>query len=146
MKISLACDHGGFELKEFLKGIIEGSGHSIEDFGCFSKDSVDYPDYGKKAALSVAEKKTDFGVIICTTGIGMSMVANKVKGVRAALCHMPWLAKMSRNHNNANVLVLGAAVIGKKLAEEIVHVFLEEEFEGGRHEKRVSKIMEAGGE
>jgi ribose 5-phosphate isomerase B len=142
MKIAIGSDHGGFELKEFVKDKLLSLGHDVEDFGCHNLDSVDYPDYGSRAAQAVSKKKADRGIVICTTGIGMSMVANKVKGVRAALCHDPWGAKMSRNHNDANVLVLGAAFVGKKLTEEILKVWLSEGFEGGRHQARVEKIMD----
>ena len=140
MKVSIGCDHGGYELKEFIKEKLEEWEIEIEDFGCFSQDSVDYPDYGYKASLAVYEKKADFGIVICTTGIGMSITANKVKNIRAALCYNVYAAKMSRKHNNANVLALGAAFVGKKLAEEIVKTFLNEKFDGGRHERRVNKI------
>jgi ribose 5-phosphate isomerase B len=142
MKISLGCDHGGFELKEFIKQKLNEMKHEVQDFGCYSSESVDYPDFGKKAAIAVSKKQAEKGIIICTTGIGMSMVANKIKGIRAALCHTPWMAKMSRNHNNANVLVLGAALTDQKTAEEILKTWLSEEFEGGRHERRVCKIMD----
>jgi ribose 5-phosphate isomerase B len=142
MKIAVASDHGGFELKEFIKETLKSLGHNVEDFGCPDLKSCDYPDFGKKAAKAVASGKAERGVIVCTTGIGMCMTANKVKGVRAALCHDPWGARMSRNHNDANVLVLGAAFVGKKLTEEILNVWLSEKFEGGRHQKRVDKIRE----
>ena len=142
MKISIASDHGGYELKEFIKEKLEEWGIEIEDFGCFSKDSVDYPDYGYKAALAVSEKRADYGIVICTTGIGMSITANKIKNIRAALCYNVWAAKMTRKHNNANVLALGAAFVGKKFAEEIVKTFINEKFDGGRHERRVNKIHE----
>ncbi|MBN1521696.1 MAG: ribose 5-phosphate isomerase B [Candidatus Aureabacteria bacterium] len=142
MKIALASDHGGYELKEFVREKLEEWNYKIEDFGCFGTESVDYPDYGLKAAKAVSEKKAEKGILICTTGIGMSMTANKVRGIRAALCYTPWGAKMSRNHNDANVLVLGAAFLGKKITEEILKVWLNEKFEGGRHEKRVKKIMD----
>ena len=142
MKIALGSDHGGFELKEFTKKKLMEWGHSVEDFGCTSLDSVDYPDFGEKAASAVSQGIADRGIVICTTGIGMSMVANKVKGIRAALCYTPWAAGMSRKHNDANVLVLGAGIVGKEITEEILNVWLREKFEGGRHEKRVRKINE----
>jgi len=142
MKIVLASDHAGFELKEYLKGIIEKEGHSFIDAGAYSEDSVDYPDFGFKGAEIVSTGEADKGVFICGTGIGMNVVANKVKGIRASLVQDMYTAIQSRKHLDANVLVLGERVIGKGMAEEIVKVWLGTSFEGGRHEKRVEKIKQ----
>jgi ribose 5-phosphate isomerase B len=142
MKLVLACDHGGYELKEIIKEHLINKGYSIMDIGTHSIESVDYPDYGKGAAEAVASKEVDRGIVICGTGIGISMAANKVKGIRCALCTDTYMARMSRLHNNSNMLALGNRVIGSGLALDIVDVWLETDFEGGRHEKRVNKIME----
>ena len=141
MKIALGCDHGGYELKEFVKTVLERLGHTYEDFGCYSKESCDYPDFGEAAARAVAEGKCDRGIVICTTGIGISIAANKVRGIRCALCSEPLSAEMTRRHNNANMLAIGAGFTGKNMAERMVEVFLSTEFEGGRHARRVDKIM-----
>ncbi len=143
MKISIACDHGAFELKERLKARLAEQGHQVTDCGTHSADSCDYPDFGIAAARLVAEGACDRGVVLCTTGIGMSMAANKVKGVRCALCHETLSAEMTRRHNDANVLAMGAGVTGGNLAERILDVFLSTEFEGGRHQRRIDKMMEA---
>ncbi|HRZ87478.1 MAG TPA: ribose 5-phosphate isomerase B, partial [bacterium] len=135
-------DHGGYELKEALVRFLEKSAHRVEDAGCHGKDSVDYPDFGITVARAVAEGKADRGILICTTGIGMSMAANKVKGIRAALCTDVFTAKMSRLHNDANVLVLGAKVVDEGRAVEMVETWLATPFEGGRHQRRVDKINE----
>lgn len=142
MKIALGCDHGGYELKEHIKGVLEKLGHTYEDFGCHSKESCDYPDFGAAAARAVAEGRCDRGLVFCTTGIGISIAANKVKGIRCALCSEPLSAEMTRRHNNANMLAMGAGMVGKNLAERIVDTFLSTEFEGGRHERRVNLISE----
>jgi ribose 5-phosphate isomerase B len=144
MKISLGCDHGGFELKEYIKKHLENKGFEVFDTGTYSLDSVDYPDYGEKAALLVANKEADKGIVICTTGIGISIAANKVDGIRCALCTDSFMAKMTRLHNDANMLALGAGIVGKNLAIDIVDTWLDTEFEGGRHSKRVEKIMNIG--
>ena len=144
MKIAIASDHGGFELKEFLKEKLLEWGYAVEDFGCSSTNSVDYPDYGQKAALAVSMKKADKGIAICTTGIGMSMVANKYKDVRAALCSEPFSAEMSRRHNDANILVLGSRVTGEALAMDILETWLETPFDGGRHKARLDKFSRLG--
>ncbi len=140
MNIALGCDHGGYALKEAVRAHLEGLGHRVEDFGCYSAESCDYPVYAKKAAQAVAAGTCRRGIVVCTTGIGVSMAANKVRGVRCALCHEPWSAQMTRRHNDANVLALGAGVTGEKLALEIVDAFLSCEFEGGRHRRRVDMI------
>ncbi len=140
MKIALGSDHAGFELKEKIKEFLTSMGHQVEDMGCYSTDSVDYPVYGAKVARVVAENAVERGILVCGTGLGMSMVANRFTGVRAALCHEPFTAQMARRHNNANILVLGGRVLGDALALEIVKVFLETPFEGGRHARRVEMI------
>ncbi len=140
MKIALASDHAGFELKEKVKAFLEKEGYKLFDFGCFSSDSVDYPLYGVKVARAVLSQEADRGILICGTGLGMSMVANRFPGIRAALCHEPFSARMSRLHNDANILVLGGRIIGDVLAFEVVKVFLETPFEGGRHARRVEQI------
>jgi len=142
MKIVLACDHGGFQLKEALKEHLTKSGYDISDIGVYNTDSVDYPDYGKRAAEMVALGQCDRGIIICGTGIGISIAANKVKGIRCALCTNEYMAKMSRLHNNSNMLALGERVLGKGIAMDIADAWLSAEFEGGRHELRVNKLME----
>ena len=140
MKIALGCDHGGYELKQFIMKTLEKLGYEYEDFGCYSLESCDYPDFGAAAARAVAEGKCDRGIVICTTGIGISIAANKVRGIRCALCSEPLSAEMTRRHHNANMLAMGAGMIGKNMAERIVEVFLSTEFEGGRHERRVGLL------
>ena len=141
MHIALGCDHGGYELKEYLKTVLEETGHTWEDFGCFSKESCDYPDFGAAAARAVAEGRCERGIVVCTTGIGMSMAANKIRGVRCAHCADCLQAEMTRRHNDANMMAIGAGFTGKNMAERMVQVFLSTEFEGGRHARRVDKIM-----
>ena len=140
MKIAIASDHGGFDLKEQVKVWLQEMGHEVEDFGCHSKESCDYPDFGAAAARAVASGQCEWGIVICTTGIGISITANKVKGIRCALCSEPWSAEMTRRHNNANMLAMGAGAVGPLLARRIVETFLTTEFEGGRHQRRVDKI------
>ena len=140
MKISIGCDHGGFALKEHIKDYLQEKGHELEDVGTYSTDSCDYPDFGKAAALAVAEGRCERGIVICTTGIGISIAANKVRGVRCALCTETLSAEMTRRHNDANMLAMGAGLTGKNMAERIVDVFLATEFEGGRHQRRVDKL------
>ena len=142
MRISIACDHGAFDLKERLKAHLLEQGHQVTDCGTNSGESCDYPDFAAAAARLVADGSCERGVVLCTTGIGMSIAANKVKGVRCALCHEPLSAEMTRRHNDANVLAMGAGVTGGNLAERILDVFLSTEFEGGRHQRRVDKVME----
>ena len=143
MKLAIGCDHGGFELKEeilrFLKTV---ANIQVSDFGPAGKDSVDYPDFGAKVSQAVSNGSMDRGILICGTGIGMSIVANRYPGVRAALCHDHFTAQMSREHNDANVLVMGERVIGKGVALEIVKTWLDTEFAGGRHQKRLDKITD----
>ena len=141
MKISMGCDHGGYDLKEALKAHLIENGYEVEDCGCYDKSSCDYPVFGKAAAKKVADGECERGILICTTGIGMSMVANKVKGVRAALCSDSLSARLTREHNNANMLVLGAGIVGPNLAMNIADVFLSTEFSNAeRHLKRVNMI------
>lgn len=141
MRIAMASDHGGFALKEDLRTWLTELGHEVEDFGCFDAASCDYPDFAQAAARAVAGGQCQRGIVICTTGIGVSMAANKVHGVRCALCGEPWSAEMTRRHNDANMLALGAGVVGPQLARQIVTAFLTHEFEGGRHQRRVDKVM-----
>ena len=141
MKISIASDHGGFDLKENLRAWLTEQGHEVEDFGCYSKDSCDYADFAEPAARAVAEGKCERGIVICTTGIGISMTANKVKGIRCALCSEPVSASLTRHHNDANMLAMGAGMVGPMMAREIVTAFLTNDFDGGRHQRRVDKIM-----
>lgn len=145
MNISIACDHGAYALKERLKARLLEQGHHVADCGAHSAESCDYPDFAAAAARLVADGSCARGVVLCTTGIGMSIAANKVKGVRCALCHEPLSAEMTRRHNDANVLAMGAGVTGGNLAERILDVFLSTEFEGGRNQRRIDKMMEAEG-
>jgi len=140
MKIAIGSDHGGFRLKEDIKAYLKKRKIGFKDFGAFSKEPVDYPDIGRKVAKDVASKKHKFGILVCGTGLGMSMVANRVKGIRAALCHNVYTAQMSRAHNDANILCLGGRVLKKAMALKIVDAFLKAPFEGGRHLRRVRKI------
>ena len=142
MKLSLGCDHGAYALKEHLKSYLEEKGYQVEDCGCHSTESVDYPVYGKAAAQAVAEGRCQYGIVICTTGIGISITANKVKGIRAVVCSEPYSAKLSRQHNNTNILAFGARVIGIEMAKMIVDEWLNAEFLGGRHQTRVDMIMD----
>lgn len=139
-RIAIAADHGGFDLKAIIIGYLQEEGYEVINLGTDSADSVDYPEYGKKCGEAVMAGEADCGIIICGTGIGISIAANKVKGVRAALCTNEYMAEMCRRHNNANVLAMGARVIGSELAKSIVKRFLSTEFEGGRHERRVNLI------
>lgn len=140
MSIAIGSDHAGFELKKEIINYLEKEGYKYKDMGTDNCDSVDYPDFGYKVADSVSKGQYDKGILVCGTGIGMCIAANKVSGVRAALCHDVFSAKATRNHNNSNVLTLGSRVVGIGLALEIVKVWLEEEFDGGRHQKRIDKI------
>jgi len=145
MKIAIGSDHGGFRLKEIIKEYIEGRGYECEDFGTTNEESVDYPDFALKVADSVSNGKNPRGVLICGTGIGMSIVANKVPDIRATLCSDEYTAKMSREHNNSNILVLGGRTLDEKKAKSIVDVWLETEFTGeDRHVKRLKKIEDIG--
>ena len=139
--IALACDHGAYDLKEALKKHLETKGLTCKDFGCYSKESCDYADFAAPAARAVASGECDRGIVCCTTGIGVSITANKIKGVRCALVSDLMTARLTRQHNDTNVLAMGAGVIGEKLALEIADVWLDTAFEGGRHARRVAKMM-----
>lgn len=139
-KIALGSDHGGFELKVEIKKYLEAKGYEVLDFGTNDGSSVDYPDYAKPVGKAVVSKEADCGILICGTGIGISIAANKIEGIRAALCHNVWTTRLTREHNDANVLCMGGRVIGPGIALEMVDVFLDTEFEGGRHATRVGKI------
>ena len=140
MKISIGCDHGALDLKNALVKRLTEQGHEVKDCCTYTLDSCDYPDYAAPAAKAVASGECEKGIVMCTTGIGISIAANKVKGIRCAHCTDAWSAEMTRRHNNANVLALGAGVTGPKVAERMVEIFLNTEFEGGRHERRVNQL------
>jgi ribose 5-phosphate isomerase B len=142
MKIALGCDHGGFELKEDLKNFLIEQGYEVIDYGTNSPEMIDYPDIAFPLAKDVAKGKCERGIICCGTGVGVSIAANKVHGIRAANCHDTFSARASREHNNANILTLGGRVIGKGLAQEIVQVWLNSEFIEGRHLRRINKISD----
>ncbi|WP_297455178.1 ribose 5-phosphate isomerase B [Persephonella sp.] len=140
MKVAIGSDHAGFDYKEIVKKHLEEKGFEVIDKGTYSKESVDYPIFGEAVAQAVASGEADRGIVICGTGIGISISANKVKGIRAALCTNEYMARMARKHNDANILAFGARVLGIDVALGIVDVFFETEFEGGRHERRVNEI------
>lgn len=142
MKVAVACDHGGLNLKREIVKYLKDSGYEVSDFGTDTFDSCDYPDFALPAAEAVASGVCGKGIIVCSTGIGVSMVANKVPGVRCAHCHDSYCAEFTRRHNDANVLALGEKVVGPGYALKIVETFLNTEFEGGRHQRRVDKITE----
>ena len=142
MKITIGSDHGAVELKEEVKKVLaEFEGVEFKDVGTFGTDSVDYPDIAEKVCADVTSGAADRGIVLCGTGIGISIAANKIKGIRCALCNEVYSAKMSREHNNANVLAMGGRVIGYGVAAEVVRTWMTTEFAGGRHERRVNKIM-----
>lgn len=141
MKIAMACDHGGLELKETIKAHLTQRGFEVEDFGTYSKDSCDYPDYARPAAEAVASGVCERGILVCTTGIGVSITANKVKGIRCALLSDPVSARLTRQHNDTNMMALGQGFVGPMLALQIVDIWLDTAFEGGRHQRRVDKMM-----
>ncbi len=141
-KIAVGSDHGGFNLKNKIIKFLEEKGHEVKDYGTYSTDSCDYPVYAKAVAKSVASGENEKGIIVCGSGIGVSIAANKVKGVRAALCHESHSAMLSRLHNNANVLCLGERITGESLALDIVDVWLKSEYEGGRHQRRIDMLDE----
>lgn len=140
--IALGCDHGGFQLKQAVMKYLDEKGLAYKDYGTYTEDSCDYPIYGEAVARAIVDGECEQGIIICGTGIGISIAANKVKGVRAALCHNVFTAQMARQHNNAQILAMGARVLDEETALNIVEAFLSNEFEGGRHEVRVNKMME----
>lgn len=140
MKIAMACDHGGLTLKNAIKEYIISLGHEVADFGTDTADSCDYPDFARPAAQAVANGTCERGIVVCTTGIGVSIVANKVRGVRCALCVNADMAEMTRRHNNANMIAMGQKYVDLATAKEITDKFLSTPFEGGRHQKRVDKI------
>ena len=140
MKIAMACDHGGLELKETIKQHLTERGFEVEDFGTYTKDSCDYPDYARPAAEAVASGACERGILVCTTGIGVSITANKVKGVRCALLSDPVSARLTRQHNDTNMMALGQGFVGPMLALQIVDTWLDTAFEGGRHQRRIDKI------
>lgn len=142
MKLALGCDHGGLELKQTILAHLKERGYEVEDYGTYSTDSCDYPDFGRRAAEAVASGVCERGIVVCTTGIGISIAANKVRGIRCALLSDPLSARRSREHNDANMMALGQGIVGPMLALEIVDTWLATEFEGGRHQRRVDKIME----
>ena len=145
MKIAMACDHGGLELKLKIKEHLLARGFAVEDFGTHTTDSCDYPDYAAPAARAVASGECERGILVCTTGIGVSIVANKVHGIRCALLSDTVSARMTRQHNDTNMMALGQGVVGDKLALEIVDIWLDTAFEGGRHQRRIDKMMAVEG-
>lgn len=140
MRIAIGADHAGFALKEILRKELEGLGDEVVDFGTHSEDSIDYPDIAIPLANAVARAEHDFGILICSNGVGPSIAANKVHGIRAALCHDVFSAKRARQHTDANVLCLGSWAIGRGAASEVLRAFRDAAFEGGRHQRRVDKI------
>ena len=143
MKIALASDHRGFDFKKRVADMLIQMGHTVKDFGTTtSTESVDYPDYGLKAARAVGSGECERGILVCGTGIGMSLVANKVKGVRAAVCHNLYTVEMSRRHNDSNILCIGADIVDEELLEQKLKLWLETPFEGGRHARRIEKVMD----
>ena len=140
MKIVIGNDHSALELKAEIIEFLENKGHEVVDFGTNSAESCDYPVYGEKVARAVVSGEVDQGILICGTGLGISLAANKVKGIRAAVCSEPFTARMARQHNNCNILAFGARVVGGELAKMIVETWLDTEFEGGRHQRRVDMI------
>ena len=142
MKIALGCDHGGLEHKNAIGEFLKEKGHEVVDFGIYEQVSVDYPDIAKKVCESIQQGEAERGILVCGTGIGMSIAANKYKGIRAAACSEHFSAKYTRLHNNSNVLCLGGRVVGVGTAIELADLFVNTEFEGGRHQKRIDKITE----
>ncbi len=140
MKYFIGTDHAGFVVKKFVIEYLQKKGIEVEDLGCYSKESVDYPDFAHKVAEAVLKNPGTMGILICGSGIGMSVTANKHKGIRAALCHDCYTAEMARRHNNANILCFGARIVGLGVIESIIDAWLSHEFEGGRHQRRVDKI------
>jgi ribose 5-phosphate isomerase B len=141
-RIALGADHAGFHTKEIIRGYLEGQGYTVNDVGTWSEESVDYPDYARKVGDEVAQGQAQVGVLVCGTGIGMAIAANKVAGVRAATAHDAMTARLAREHNDANVLTLGGRVVDSDQALEIVREFLGTQFAGGRHQRRIDKVTE----
>ena len=141
MKIAVACDHGGFRLKNVLMEDLKKQGDEVVDFGTYNDESCDYPDYSAKAARAVANGECEKGVVVCGTGIGVSITCNKVKGIRCALVHDVFSAKATRAHNDTNMIAMGQRVIGEGLALEILNAWLHTDYEGGRHDQRIAKMM-----
>ncbi|MGE5327388.1 MAG: ribose 5-phosphate isomerase B [Deltaproteobacteria bacterium] len=144
MRIAIGADHGGFDLKEKVRHYLSGQGHAVADLGTNSAAAVDYPDFARKVAERVAAKGAEFGIVICGTGLGVAMTANKVRGIRAAPCSETLSARFARSHNDANVLTMGGRLIDYSTAVKILDVFLSTPFEGGRHQRRVDKINATG--
>lgn len=142
MKLALGCDHGGFALKQAVIRHLTEKGIEFEDFGCFSEDSVDYAPIAARTARCVAAGEVDFGVLICSTGLGVSMAANKVKGIRAAVCADEFSAEMTRRHNNANILCMGGKLVDEPMALRLLDIFLSTPFDGGRHQRRIDQIAQ----
>ena len=142
MKIAIGCDHGAFDLKNAVVKHLQGKGYEVADFGCYSLDSCDYPDFAAAAANAVASGECEKGIVLCTTGIGISIAANKVKGIRCALLSDPLSARMTREHNDTNMMAMGAGIVGKNLALEIVDTWIGTEFSGeAKHQRRIDKVM-----
>ncbi len=142
MRIAFASDHGGYLLKQHLMEYLQKEGYEVHDFGCYGTDSCDYADYAIPASIAVAQGEYDRGIVICTTGIGVSICANKVNGIRCALCDCTETAKLTREHNDTNVLAMGEILVAPKMAEKICDIWLTTEFQGGRHARRIGKISE----
>ncbi len=141
MKLAIGCDHGAYEYKEILKALLEKEGYTVTDFGTYSTDSCDYPDFASAVAKSVAAGENDKGIVLCGTGIGASIAANKVKGIRCALCSDPLSARLTREHNDSNVLAMGQRIIGEELMKDIAHVWLTTEFSHEeKHQRRIDKV------
>lgn len=138
--LAIGSDHGGYELKEHIKKYLEEKGVEYKDFGCYDESSVDYPDIAEALCKSINDKECENGILVCGTGIGISIAANKIDGIRAAHCHDVYSAEMTKRHNNANVICMGGRVIGRELAFKIIDAWLGAEFEGGRHQTRIDKI------
>lgn len=141
MKIAIGTDHAGYDFKEAVQAFLKSEGHDVQDLGTYNKESCDYPDYAERVSKYVVQGSAQFGILVCGSGIGMSIAANKVHGVRAALCHDLYTARMGRSHNDANIMVLPSRLIAITIAEEMIQLFLKTPFEGGRHAGRVDKIM-----
>ena len=142
MIIAIGCDHAAFDMKEDIKAYLAEKGHEVKDYGTFSPESCDYPLYGEKVARALAEGQAERGILICGTGVGISLAANKVPGIRAAVCSEPLTARLARQHNHAQIIAFGARIVGPDTAKSIVDAFLEAEFLGGRHARRVGQIEE----